>query len=139
MQIKQLQNEDIDKFKLLLSREGLFSDNIEQKNFYVLKSDSVVGGYGLEVYGDDALLRSVVLASDQRGFGYGRMLVKHALEKATELGVANIYLLTTTAADFFMTQGFKVTDRQHVPPAVGNSIEFKDFCPDSATCLTYKL
>jgi amino-acid N-acetyltransferase len=66
----------------------------------------VVGAVGAEVYGEEALLRSLVVAPDWRGTGMGGRLVD-ALERAAfGWGVRRWWLLTTTADHFFAARGF---------------------------------
>src|SRR5271155_235333 len=61
----------------------------------------VVGVVGLEVFGEVALLRSLVVSEERQGLGLGRRLVSTVEEMAAELKVRDTYLLTTTAAEFF--------------------------------------
>ena len=52
---------------------------------------------GLELFGDVALLRSLVVSSETRSSGMGTALVRHAESYALSQGVRTLYLLTTTA------------------------------------------
>jgi amino-acid N-acetyltransferase len=56
---------------------------------------------GLEPCGQDALLRSLVVAPDERAHGLGTSLVEHAEQEARKRGLRALYLLTTTAEGFF--------------------------------------
>src|SRR2546430_17084474 len=73
--------------------------------FLAFRDDVLIGSAGLERYGDTALLRSVAVAVSERGHGLGRALVQQALAYAASLGVRQLVLLTTTAADFFLRLG----------------------------------
>lgn len=107
--------------------------------FFLAASDGlVVGCGGLEVYGDVALLRSVAVDPAHRGEGCGMALVRGLLGQATERGVDAVYLLTTTAADFFERLGFERLDRADAPAAVRESREFAETCPASATCMRWR-
>ena len=55
--------------------------------------------------------------------------------EAAALGLERLWLLTTTAADFFERMGFQRTDRDSAPPAVRSSAQFAGLCPAGATCL----
>lgn len=67
-------------------------------DFYVAEVDGrVVGTGGLEVYGPDALLRSVVVEKVARNSGLGVALVERILDDARERDLRAVYLLTTTA------------------------------------------
>jgi amino-acid N-acetyltransferase len=63
-----------------------------------------------------------------------------ALETAArEAGIGRLYLLTTTAADFFAALGYERVDRGEVPEAVRGSAEFSDLCPDTAVAMRRRL
>jgi len=85
------------------------------------------------------LLRSVAVALPARGLGLGARLVERLLVTAREEGLANVTLLTTTAADYFPRFGFCVIARDETPPPVRDSLEFREACPDTATVMTLAL
>src|SRR3990172_11547413 len=59
-------------------RTGEFLDT-----FWVLeREDRLLACVGLEVYGEAALLRSVITSPELRGHGYGDVLVRRAFEEA---------------------------------------------------------
>ena len=60
-----------------------------------------VGYAGYELYGEEALLRSVVVLPEQRGKGYGRAITDAVLAEAAKAGARRAFLLTTTAEAFF--------------------------------------
>lgn len=94
--------------------------------------DHVVGNVALEVYGDAALLRSVAVYPSLRGSGLGHQLTQAAFALARRHGVHDLYLLTTTADDFFPRFGFQPIARSQVPATVQQSVEFQSACPESA-------
>jgi amino-acid N-acetyltransferase len=103
------------------------------EHFLVAESDSkVVGVVGLELYGESALLRSAAVVESWRGSGVGRVLVERALDVARERGIEDVYLLTTTAEEYFPRFGFAGVDRESVSPGVKASVEFREACPASA-------
>ena len=104
--------------------------------FLARKTEKPVGVAGFEHYGDVALLRSVTVAESARGFGIGRQLCDACCSYASKLGVRSLYLLTETAADYFATMGFKEIPRNHAPPSIRNTKEFREFCPTSAVLMT---
>jgi amino-acid N-acetyltransferase len=95
----------------------------------------VVGCAALEVYPDGALLRSVAVDTAYQGQGVGSAVTRAALDLATTLGVADVYLLTTTAEAFFPKFAFHPISRDQVPPGVQNSVEFRSACPSNATVM----
>jgi thioredoxin type arsenate reductase len=100
---------------------------------------SIVGVAGLETYGDVGLLRSVAIASSQRGTGLGTVLSNDRLNAARERRLRAVYLLTTTAADFFSKLGFDRTTREMAPLPLQRSSEFASVCPSTAVCLVKHL
>lgn len=85
------------------------------------------------------LLRSVAVAPAARGLGLGMRLVQRALATAREADLADVTLLTTTAADYFPRFGFRVIARDETPLPIRDSLEFREACPDTATVMTLAL
>jgi amino-acid N-acetyltransferase len=99
------------------------------------KDGDVVGSAILEIYGREALLRSVAVDSRLRGRGLGIRLAEGALALARQRGVERVFLLTETAAQFFPKLGFRVIYRSDVPQSVRQSAEFQGACPASAVAM----
>ena len=96
---------------------------------------SVIGVAGLEIYDAVGLLRSVAVQPDRRRGGLGRLLVGDRLRAARAQGLHAVYLLTTTAGDYFRRLGFEDTFRSGTPASLRASSEFATVCPESAVCL----
>lgn len=94
-----------------------------------------VGFGGLEQYGEDALLRSVVVLPPQRGKGYGEAMTQRLLDQAAAEGVRTVYLLTESAAAFFEHLGFARVDRATAPSAILQTRQAASLCPASAALL----
>lgn len=101
--------------------------------------DVVVGIGGIERYGEDGLLRSLVIAEPFRQQGYGQLLCRQLLQRAKREGIQALYLLTETADRFFAKLGFESINRQSVPAAIQGTTEFSRLCPDSAICMRRNL
>lgn len=97
--------------------------------------DEVVGCAALELYGGDALLRSVVVAAERRGRGLGERLTEAALALARARGAHRIYLLTETAEGFFPRFGFRRIAREEITGPVRQSVEFRSACPATAVAM----
>jgi amino-acid N-acetyltransferase len=109
-------------------------------DFFLAERDGIlIGTAGLERYGNTALLRSVAVAPTERGQGLGQTLVQQAIAEAAALGLCQVVLLTTTAADFFLHFGFRTIQRTYMPVAAQASIEFQEACPASATVMSLLL
>lgn len=123
----------------LLTEAGLPTDGVpESLNGFVVAENAegvLVGGAGIEAYGDKGLLRSVVVAPSLRGTGLGHALTEHLIAGAGKRGITDLYLLTTTAEDFFPRFGFRPVTRDLVPDVVQASVEFQGACPSTATIM----
>ncbi|WP_448206007.1 arsenic resistance N-acetyltransferase ArsN2 [Azospirillum sp. sgz302134] len=122
----------------LLAAEGLPTDDLTApgRRFWRVADERGLLGYGgLEPYGADGLLRSVVVPPDRRGGGAGRAVVEAMGEEARRLGVERLWLLTTGAAGFFERLGFRRTERASAPPDIASGAQFAGLCPSSATCM----
>lgn len=97
---------------------------------------AVIGAVGAEVAGEEALLRSLVVAPAWRGHGLGGRLVDEIERVAEAWGVRRWWLLTTTAEAFFLARGFRVTPRAEAPAEIAATAEFRGLCPSIATCLS---
>ncbi|HET7198094.1 MAG TPA: arsenic resistance N-acetyltransferase ArsN2 [Burkholderiales bacterium] len=97
--------------------------------------DAPRGVVGLELHGSDALLRSLAVEPAARGRGCATALVAQAEQHARLKGVGRLYLLTTTAADFFARLGYKKTERREAPEAIRATSEFSTLCPASSVLM----
>jgi amino-acid N-acetyltransferase len=131
-------DQDLAAVLQLLTASGLPVDGVEGNlaDFIVAESGTViVGVIGIERYGSAALLRSAAVSPDNRGAGLGTRLVKEVLERAAAQGIRDVYLLTTTAEEYFPRFGFSRAKRLDVPESVRASREFQGACPDSAVVM----
>jgi amino-acid N-acetyltransferase len=118
---------DIPEIERLLAAEWLPPMAITEflDSFWVLESDGrVAGAAGIEIYGEAAVLRSVVVAPELRGTGEGDRLVRNGLEYAREHGAKRVYLFTMHAAPFFARYGFEPVTTDDFEPAVRNSWQY---------------
>lgn len=129
--------------KRLLSQAGLAACDIGPEilaNFFACSiNDELEGVVGLELYRDVALLRSLAVTSSHRRGGIGSALVAHAERHASAHGVTGLYLLTTTAEQFFVRLGYARVARHDVPGAIRNTMEYSNICPISAAVMFKEL
>ena len=120
----------------LLERAGLPVSDLTDAHlnhfFYCGSAAEPDGLIGLELYGQQALLRSLVVAPALRSKGMGGVLLGHAESHAREAGVQSIFLLTTTAETFFRQRGYVTMDRANAPASIRATREFADICPASS-------
>ena len=120
----------------LLRRAELSEKDVAERwgHYFVVREDDgrVVGVAGLEVHGENGLLRSLAVDEDYRGQGLGTRLVEAILERSERLSLGAVYLLTTDARDYFARLGFADCPREEAPPAIDASWEFTTGCPATA-------
>lgn len=100
---------------------------------------TLIGSAGLEFYSKFALIRSIAVPETHRNKSIGREIVKHMISKAKEKAILEVYLLTETAHDFFLKNGFQDIARDLVPSEIKESGEFSSVCPASASVMYIKI
>jgi N-acetylglutamate synthase-like GNAT family acetyltransferase len=132
-----------DGLKAAVIRAGLPADDILAPGAQFWRfatDDDVPAGFGgIEVHGADALMRSVVTLPPLRERGVGRAIVKALEAEALVMKCSAVWLLTTTARDFFEQLGYAVVDRSQVPAAIRATAQFSALCPDTAAVMVKRL
>jgi len=127
----------------LLEAEGLPASDLTEahlQHFFFIGTDGTPSALvGLEIYGRDALLRSLVVSATARSQGLGSALVLHAEQYAAAHEVRALYLLTTTAESFFEHRGYRRIDRAEAPSAIQSTREFASLCPASSAFMIKRL
>lgn len=133
----------LDAVKRLLADAGLpaadLTDTHIETFFGTGTPEAPDGIVGVELHGDNALLRSLVVAAPARSRGLGSGLVNAAERFARSMGANDIYLLTSTAAPFFERLGYSQVDRSAAPQAIRQTHEFASLCPASAALMRKRL
>lgn len=140
--LQQADDSTLSYIETLLEKNGLPSQDVRSRPdcFYIgYNSAGSVGIGGIEIYGNDGLLRSVVIEQATRGSGWGTALCDTLEANASADGIDTLYLLTTTAADFFDNRGYVEIERANAPTAIQQTTEFDDLCPTEATCMKKSL
>lgn len=131
--------QDLSAVLALLAEAGLPYQDLTAAHladFMVATGESsVLGIVGLERYGENALLRSLVVRPESRFTSLGLQLANAVEEHARQTGVSALYLLTTTAAEFFARRGYEVMERSEAPTAIQKTTEFSSLCPSQAICM----
>ncbi len=107
--------------------------------FFWGPASAPAGLVGLELFGEHALLRSLVVSPEARSSGIGSALVQHAESYARAHGVRALYLLTTTAGAFFERLGYSNLPREDTPAAISTTREFAGICPASSAFMSKQL
>jgi len=139
MIIQRAQSGDLDAIRSLLQSCGLPHEDLTSAHlghFFVCRRDeSLQGVVGLEFCGDIALLRSLAVTPDSRGEGLGARLVDAVEDQAHEEGIETLYLLTTSASNYFRARGYEPMAREALPESIQETDEAARLCPSSATCM----
>ena len=121
-----------------LPTSDLTDDHMEDF-FYVGPAGAPIGIVGVQFYGTDALLRSLVVLPAHRAQGVGQRLVERAEQHARQRGAVTLYLLTTTAESFFRSRDYVAIPRGDAPPAIRSTPEFASLCPASSAFMSKRL
>jgi len=130
-------------FMAALTGEGLPVDDLAEAGrcFFAYRSlgGALLGFGGYELFGSDALLRSIVVTMEARKKSIGRNLVPLLAYRALRAGARRAFLLTLTAADFFAKTGYKKIERADAPAAILASRQAASLCPATAVLMSRKL
>lgn len=134
---------DDSEFRAALAAAGLPTDDLAATGATFFAYETLdgrrVGHGGFERYGEEALIRSLVVDPAVRGSGIGRAIVPLLLFRAHRAGARRASLLTATAERFFAPLGFSPIERRAAPPAILATREAAALCPASATMMTRSL
>ena len=105
-------------------------------HFFVIYHDGyLAGSVGLEPHGSYGLLRSLAVSPAVRSRAIGSGLTQEMETYALSTGIRDLYLLTTTAREFFLKHGYQVIARETAPEAIQATQEFRNICPSTAVCM----
>jgi amino-acid N-acetyltransferase len=126
----------------LLLRSGLPQEGLDaslETLIVARKAEQVIGCAALEVNGNVALLRSVAVDPVHRSAGLGRQMVEALLTYVGKHGLQEVYLLTETAAEYFLRFGFQLIERSAVSPELHQAVEWTSASPASAYVMVLHL
>jgi amino-acid N-acetyltransferase len=104
--------------------------------FGIRNGGALIAVIGLELYAPFSLLRSLAVRSAFRKRGLARKLVSFAESWSAAQGVASLFLLTTTADQFFLGLGYSPVSRDKAPSAIQATSQFSGLCPASSAFLS---
>ena len=123
-----------------LAKAGLPADDLQSPGllFWRFENDDVPVGFGgLEIVGDQALLRSVVTLPPVRNRGIGTAIVTTLEAEARIRGCRAAWLVTDKAADFFRARGYRACERSEAPKAIREAAPFVH--PETAAAMMKSL
>jgi amino-acid N-acetyltransferase len=139
MQFGGMSEENLTQVRALLDVCALPASDLDADALHYFigawAGEDLVGVVGLQPLDHTALLRSLAVAPDHRGEGIGSRLCDEAESLARAGGLTELYLLTTTAADYFGARGFRACPRTALPASVQDTAQFRELCPASSVAM----
>jgi len=129
---------DLGEVRQLLAACRLPTDDIGHDGLFVVarSGEELCGTAGMESFGAIGLLRSVAVHPPWRRQGIARALCDEVMRDARRAGVGRLFLLTTDAQTFFRGLGFAEVKRDLLPPAIRETAQFRELCPQTATAMS---
>lgn len=110
--------------------------NTPSHNFFgIRRGGHLVAVIGIERYAPCGLLRSLAVCPQFRGQGLASELVEFIESYSVIHDIESLFLLTTTAAAFFIDRGYSPAQRNAAPDPIRATAQFSGLCPSSATFL----
>ncbi len=138
VRLEPVDDETVGIAKTLLSDAGLGTQDIRGAPdwLYIAHNNGRrIGVGGIQPVDGYGLVRSVVVKPAVRGRGYGSALCRALERRGIEQAISELYLLTTSAAQFFEALGYDACDRSAAPTAMQKTAQFDVLCPATASCL----
>jgi amino-acid N-acetyltransferase len=128
--ISRADSSTLEEILSLLNTVDLPPDGVAEyiDGFLIARDEtgSLVGCAGMEQHGELGLLRSVAVTPELQRSGLGTRLTEAILQYATQQGISEVLLLTTTARDFFEQKfGFAVAVRKDHDDRLKQSPEWR--------------
>jgi amino-acid N-acetyltransferase len=133
--VRALEPTDTPAARALLAGSDLPIDDLDDAAITLIGAfdgSTMIGIVGLQVCGSLGLLRSLAVSPAHRERGLGAVLCARVFALAAERSLASLWLLTTSARDFFTRHAFEVVARDEVPEAIRATTQFSSLCPSSA-------
>ena len=134
--------EATDGARALLAANELPTDDLGDASialFGAYEGTQLVGVIGLQTCGDVGLLRSLAVERARRTRGVARLLCETVFARAREQQLESLWLLTTSAQDYFARHGFSAVSRDDAPPPIRSTTQFTSLCPASAVVMSRRM
>ena len=138
MDIRSVAAKDVEA---LLAAAGLPVDDLGDDGIELWGAfeDRLLGVVGVQWLDGAALLRSLAVDPAAREHGLGAKLCGIVEARARERKLSELWLLTTSARDYFARRGYEAVPREHAPVAVRATAQFTSLCPATATVMRRSL
>ncbi|WP_078556160.1 GNAT family N-acetyltransferase [Bacillus alkalicellulosilyticus] len=143
MVVRIAEEKDLLPIQRLVAKAGLEEKGIEhQINDFLVIEDSnqqIVGTVGIERLGEDGLLRSLVIRSENLDAKVSLEFLEVTLAFAKRQKVKNLYLLTKSALPIFEYLGFEEIPGESIPAHIENSQHFSQYVKGVTKVMATKL
>lgn len=142
MTLRKARETDLKEILLLLEKVDLPGDGVSGnlENFFVCTyCKTVIGCVGLRIRGKSGLMRSLAVHPEHRGKGIGNVLIRKIFIYAKGKKISDMYLLTTTAEEYYVKYGFVRIQRDVVDLQMMEAPEFRSVCAQAAVCMRKEL
>lgn len=137
MDIQSIKHLD-DVTSLLASLDLPSSDLTGKDNlclFGIYNDNQLIASAGIEMMNDLGLLRSVAVKPSYQNQGIAKKLVTFTEAWAKERGITELYLLTTSATEFFKPLDYVLISRSDTPQLIKETTQFSQLCPCSSSVM----
>jgi amino-acid N-acetyltransferase len=135
MNVRVIEPSESERARALLEAIDLPTDDLGDpaiQLFGAYEGDALAGVIGLQTCERVGLLRSLTVDPALRDRGVARLLCDTVFAHARTQQLASLWLLTTSAQDYFTRHGFAVVARAEVPPPIRATSQFASLCPATA-------
>lgn len=133
---------DFESISSILNLSGLPNKDIHplRQHFIIAEiMGKIVGCAAIEVHGNYGLFRSLAVIDAFRNLKVGSGLLNRIIQLSKNMELNELFLLTTTAPDYFRRAGWEQISRNEVPTQIAESTEFTSICPSTAICMNKQL
>ena len=125
----------------LLAAAGLPTDDLGEvdRAWKAGQGAELLAAAGVQCQGVHRLLRSMVVAPDHRGSRWGDRLLASVESSLRRDGAKAVWLLTTSASEFFSRHGYVARPRTEAPAVIASTQQFRGLCPGSAVLMVKRL
>lgn len=136
MLIRKSKLSDLENASKILVSHALPLIKQKQGSFWVAEEQGgIVGVGGIELKNQIGLVRSIAVHKEYQGKGIGKKIYNVVERHALNKGMLRLFLLTTTAEQYFQKLGYETIDRDIAPLPIKESNQFARLCPKSAVLM----
>ena len=119
--IRSAKESDINQIKNIikpLEKKGILIDRVNKdiNSFYVIEYDhNIIGTIALYQYAETLEVACFAIHDKYQNLGYGKKLLKFCEQKALNLNIKKLFILTTQSEHWFIENDFHLTDKKFIP------------------------